>query len=514
MATAVAGLTLGALGLVAPVSKLILWWKKTIHDVRSFDEGYRESDLKFNQLSDRFDSTMAVLFDEHKFSFLHGNLFDKLPEGRRSRIMELFEEISRALYDHYTLSSTYKGWIRDPPSRELLFQNSPITAEEMRLIFDSTPTSPFPTEKSSIFRRKALQWSMSGKGQAEKLNNRFDDWLKRVRDEIEDSWWPLSFFENSAHLAAVEADRDAQTMGVAEHAGLRKLIVDDASLLPELELKNTEVLPGQVFDEGNRELSRFAGKPVLVEYLQFQPVDGFLPQTLKRRFAETSTLLHLQKDPDFRALHCLGYVNREVSTFRVDLVFEMPASTDTATSLLRLINSERSFKPSLGLRFKLCHILAQSISLFHSVNWIHRGFRSENILYFMRKDSTDAVLLDDPKICGFDVCRLENDFSTGPYDDIMCQNVYRHPDRWGTPKKTFTKYHDIYCELFLQFYGRRSLMGKKLTRSSWNCAYGNRALGESRNHGGQQFRSYSRSTPCCQDPIATTSHPTTRSPVW
>jgi serine/threonine protein kinase len=268
-----------------------------------------------------------------------------------------------------------------------------------------------------------------------------------VRDEIEDSWWPLSFFEKSLHLVAVEADRDAQTMGVAEHAGLRKLIVEDANLPPELELKDSDVLPGLRFDDGNRELSRFTGARVLVEYLQFEPLDGFLPQILKRRFAEISALLHLQKDPDFRALHCLGYINREVSLFRIDLVFETPASTETVTSLLHLIKSGKSsFKPSLGSRFKLCHILAQSLSLFHSVNWIHRAFRSENILFFTSENFVDGPTLDDPKICGFDVCRPENDFSTGPYDDIIPRNVYRHPDRWGTPKKTFTKYHDIYCE--------------------------------------------------------------------
>jgi hypothetical protein len=214
-------------------------------------------------------------------------------------------------------------------------------------------------------------------------------------------------------------------------------MVKDATLPPELELKDSNVLPGQHFDDGNRELSRYAGTHILVEYLQFQPVDGFLPQMLKRRFAETSVLLHLQKDPDFRALHCLGYINREVSTFRIDLVFEMPASMDTVTSLLQLIKSGKLFKPSLGLCFKLCHILAQSLSLFHLVNWIHCGFWSENVLFFTRKDSTDGPVLDDPKISGFDVCRLENDFSTGPYDDAISRNVYRHPDRWGIPKKTF-----------------------------------------------------------------------------
>jgi hypothetical protein len=443
---AAAGLVFGVLGLAEPVTKLVFWWKKTIRDARSFDEGYRLLDLKFNQLADRYDSTLAVLFDEHKFGFLDGTLFSKLPEARQSRLLQLFEEIFRVLYDHYTLRSTYQDCIREPPPLNPLFPNPPVTAEELRLIFDSTHLIPTSTEKTSIFRQKALRWSMNGKRQAEKLNQRFDDWLKRVRDEVEDSWWPLPFFEKSLHLASVECDRDAQMIGVAERAGLRKLIVEDATLPPELELKDRDVLPGQHFDDGNRELSRYAGAHVLVEYLQFQPVDGFLPQTLKRRFAETSALLHLQKDPDFRALHCLGYINREVSTFRIDLVFEMPASMDAVTSLLQLIKSGKSFKPSLGLRFKLCHILAQSLSLFHSVNWIHRGFRSENVLFFTRTDSTDGPVLDDPKISGFDVCRLENDFSTGPYDDTISRNVYRHPDRWGIPKKTFTKYHDIYCE--------------------------------------------------------------------
>jgi hypothetical protein len=204
-----AGPVFGVLGLVDPVTKLVLWWKKTIHDARSFDEGYRVLDLKFNQLADQYDSTLAVLFDEHKFSFLDGTLFSKLPEACQSRLLQLFEEIFRVLYDHYTLRSTYQDCICEPPPLNPLLPNPPVTAEELHLIFDSTHLAPASTEKTSIFRQKALRWSMNSKRQAEKLNQRFDDWLKRVRDEVEDSWWPLSFSEKSLHLASVEADRCA-----------------------------------------------------------------------------------------------------------------------------------------------------------------------------------------------------------------------------------------------------------------------------------------------------------------
>lgn len=46
---------------------------------------------------------------------------------------------------------------------------------------------------------------------------------------------------------------------------------------------------------------------------------------------------------------------------------------------------------------------------------------------------------------GFEHSRPEVDFSHGLADDGLERDVYRHPDRQGTPEKLFSKIHDIYA---------------------------------------------------------------------
>jgi hypothetical protein len=172
---------------------------------------------------------------------------------------------------------------------------------------------------------------------------------------------------------------------------------------------------------------------------------------LQRRFSELACLLNQQKDPHFRALHCLGYIDSTFPRPEYQLLFQLPSiSSKPPVHLLSLYKSKQLLKPSLGARFQLCFQLAQSMSLFHSVNWIHKSFRSTNILFFPGNDTSETtsdIDLSSPIIAGFEASRLATDFSSGPYDNLLSQNVYRYPDRWGIPNKTFTKYHDIYGEL-------------------------------------------------------------------
>ena len=377
------------------------------------------------------------------------------PDASQKLLAELFNELYRVLYDQYALRHRYEPYLRPEVVRDISPNPptlNPLSLSQLHIRFAQKLDVPSPTKASTVSKTKSLKWAVKDRVRAEKLNDQFEDWLKRIREVIEDSCWPLPFFKQISSLQSVENDSDAQMIGTAEHAGLRKLLLSEEKPQPRLQL-TLSLTSRRSFDGASRELAVLDGKHVLVEYLPYVPnSQGFLPRQLSNRFNQTAGLLHRQSDPDFRALHCLGYIDQQVPP-SVELIFEIPViytigAGPVVNTLLTLVGTKTASKPSLGSRLHLCYLLAHSLSLFHSVNWIHRAFRSENILFLKKPGTPDNTETDltDPKISGFEVCRLESDVSIGPYDDAISRNVYRHPERWGIPIRSFTKYHDIYCK--------------------------------------------------------------------
>jgi hypothetical protein len=93
-------------------------------------------------------------------------------------------------------------------------------------------------------------------------------------------------------------------------------------------------------------------------------------------------------------------------------------------------------------------VLAKCVSQLHLVKWVHESFRSENILFFPKRNShtkDSSIDYSKPNVLGFTYSRPDLDFSAGLTDVCIERDVYRHPERQGCPAKTFTKIHDIYA---------------------------------------------------------------------
>jgi hypothetical protein len=443
------GVVLGAIALVPPTLSLIDFWTRFIGDVRRFGEDSAKLSLKFAQLSSRYRSLQSILFDEKKFSFLQKPLYDDLSESDQKTILLMLRELPRILYEHYLIEKandvehSHEKIQTDSDQPDLTFAVV-LTPEELQAIFADGQT-PEIRATSKLLSFHHIWWAARTKKRTQKLLSEYEDWLDRIKDTLEQSWWPLSFSEKYENLHTMEQDPDCKSLGVAAAVGLRKLLLEDAPLPGNMLLGNV-TLQVRPFDGALRGLSQLQGDMVYVESLRYQPnKEGFLDETLRRRFQEISSLLNRADDPEFHVLHCRKFAEVQYPEPQFQLVFDIPGNSNNPISLKSLINPSASAKPSLGARFRFCHDLAQSLSLFHSIGWIHRSIRSENILFF--QDAARANSLDEPYICGFEACRLEEDTSTGPWDDLPERNVYRHPDRWGIPKKTFTRYHDIYGEL-------------------------------------------------------------------
>ncbi|KAH8645884.1 hypothetical protein BGZ60DRAFT_555032, partial [Tricladium varicosporioides] len=155
----------------------------------------------------------------------------------------------------------------------------------------------------------------------------------------------------------------------------------------------------------------------------------------------------------FRALPCLGYLLSESTreVFRFGLVFKNPVSVDPIAkpvSLHDLLRDEKSKVPSLTARVAMSRAIAECVEKLNAVNWLHKGLRSDNILFF-RTDKVDCDLFR-PYISGFEYSRpaQRHDITERPSGDVF-HNLYRHPQVQGMVRdapriKGYKKIHDIY----------------------------------------------------------------------
>ena len=191
---------------------------------------------------------------------------------------------------------------------------------------------------------------------------------------------------------------------------------------------------------------------------------GFKPFQLPRRATEPSDtfkrkVAHLAKllsypgvsSQGFRTLQCIGIVRYDITRgnkqiHQYGFVNEFPSHGGNVVhdfeSLSTAIASKTEIRPTLGERFRLARALAETLFNFHSVDWLHKSIRSDNILLFRGMKSFN---FSEPYLFGFEFSRAEGDQSTTDNDDSLINNLYRHPRRQGLPDARFSILHDIYA---------------------------------------------------------------------
>ena len=173
-----------------------------------------------------------------------------------------------------------------------------------------------------------------------------------------------------------------------------------------------------------------------------------------QRVKNLAKLLAHAKAPDagFRTLLCVALV-QQIDPTRFAFAFELPEESFPTglmpLTLQQAIESKSEVRPTLGERFTMATAIAQTVFELHSVHWLHKSIRSENILFGREIAGPDAYIptYSRPFIVGFEFSREENDRSTTEQDGRLERNIYRHPDRQGAPDDSarFTALHDIYA---------------------------------------------------------------------
>ncbi|KAF2841113.1 hypothetical protein M501DRAFT_1000270 [Patellaria atrata CBS 101060] len=186
---------------------------------------------------------------------------------------------------------------------------------------------------------------------------------------------------------------------------------------------------------------------VWIEWSTYEPLNFSgepHPKVLERVKALTALLKENNRKDMFPAPHCVGFFRDTDPAgddrFRFGLVFEKPASVPHSTrpsSLLELLRDPKLETPSLTDRIALMRRIAEAIERLHAVNWLHKGLRSHNILFFADSGNSSDPDVDidfaAPLIGGFDYSRpAANEDMTEKPPENAAYDLYRHPRVHGS----------------------------------------------------------------------------------
>lgn len=189
-------------------------------------------------------------------------------------------------------------------------------------------------------------------------------------------------------------------------------------------------------------------KKVWIEWKDYDTArahpDTLSKQDIVDRVRKLASLLnHGPKPEAFRTPHCLGFFDKADTNIpaedvdmldrRLGLIFERPDDDLVHTglppiSLHDLLQNVGSVqKPRVTERVRLAYALSNCVLYLHAVNWLHKGLRSHNVLFYPTKDG--QVDYRQPYLSGFDFSRPSgsDEMTDVPGDDAE-QDLYRHPD--------------------------------------------------------------------------------------
>ncbi|RYP42655.1 hypothetical protein DL767_000024 [Monosporascus sp. MG133] len=161
-----------------------------------------------------------------------------------------------------------------------------------------------------------------------------------------------------------------------------------------------------------------------------------------------------------RILKCKGWYEDQAAA-QFCFVYQLPpecANHSGDVEFLTLYKAYGISKPPVGTRIRLARSLAATVLSIHEKDWLHKGIRSDRILFFPSRPG-GRPNLDWPRLVGFDYARRDgpNEYSEKPIvlgnaanqtyypeDSDKHLNLYRHPSVLRNPTTTFKKIHDYY----------------------------------------------------------------------
>jgi serine/threonine protein kinase len=163
---------------------------------------------------------------------------------------------------------------------------------------------------------------------------------------------------------------------------------------------------------------------------------------IERRIKNLARLLKSKYKPEeLRTLDCVGVVSKEGSRdyeTEYGMMFRVPSTKFRDLRSLLNCPPENMF---LGDWFQIARSMARAVLCLHLAGWLHKGIKSENLLYFTGDDC--SIAYDEPYLVGFEYSRelLAYGQTEGVTDDLE-SNLYRHEEVQGPPQESLVAYHD------------------------------------------------------------------------
>ena len=216
--------------------------------------------------------------------------------------------------------------------------------------------------------------------------------------------------------------------------------------------------------ELTRELVTYDSKQLLVEW---KPVRKELEAQVKRSIESLALLLSNIPDPSFHSLNCVGYLQHESSSHYA-FVFDLPSldlqqeqqqqpeqqhqqHQQTMTSVLKINSLLTLFHhkriPSLSHRVSLALALAETVLQLHTSGWLHKGIRSENVLFLdIDQCNWEQSTALGPYVAGYEYARAGTAVELSELPPSSPEiDLYRHPRAQGEARPSFQKAFDIYA---------------------------------------------------------------------
>lgn len=413
-------------------------------DIRDWNDDSRKLALRMSLQVSLTQHLQNLLFGSaasHPNSNDEAPLFHKLSTSLQRDVCSMILEFYNVIESKYnTLKQTYG---LNPPKRPLFLP------AQLALSAPSVPASvPPPSPDESRFR---VSWMLWGKRRVQAAVRECEQCNERlvaiVQTFVLQDLRAASRAIPEQHVTKLKNDADAQALGLSNDIEIAQMAADDVQDWYTLELVGVALEPrGQ-----SKQVSygKFDGQHVVIDIKSFDPdisdKTSLEPRPeILTRIGQLAVLLNRRHSARARLLPCRGF-SRIPGRCAIALVFQFPSGCFSPPTPLRhmLDTTKMREKPSLETRLRLALTLAVALFQFHAVGWVHKSFRSSNILFFSDENSS-PLTLENPYLVGFEYAREDAGFSDNPVYPDIATDIYRHPQTWGKPTTNFQKMHDIY----------------------------------------------------------------------
>ena len=194
-----------------------------------------------------------------------------------------------------------------------------------------------------------------------------------------------------------------------------------------------------------REKATYDGRPVILEW---KDLDMTTEHKLKYRVARVAHLLAEMKDPAFHSLECMGFLNLP-KTGRYAFLFQPPGhyGPDFVMRSLESIYDIPKLRPSVNARLKIAIVLTETVLQLHTVGWLHKGIRPDNVLFIAPSQTewNNEMVIPPAFLGGYEYARADNPLETTEApSELEPSQLYRHPSALGQGRASYNKSFDLY----------------------------------------------------------------------